>query len=640
MSGDDAIKNHGAERRLFLRRTIAAGVLLLVLIGLLLARIYYLQVAKHGYYETRSQDNRMRVEVVSPVRGLIYSRHGQLLANNQPAYQLEIVPEQVTDSVEATLDRLNAIVTITAADRSRFQARMRQTPSFRGTPIKLSLTQREVARFEVNREQFPGVDIRAGLTRHYPMGKYAAHVVGYVGGITERDLSDIDRKRYRGASHIGKSGVELSYESALHGNPGSRVIETNASGRALRQLDESPAEAGQSLVLTLDARLQRAAYDALGDKDGAIVALDPEDGGVLALVSKPGYDSDLFVDGISHKNYARLINNPHKPLYNRALQGQYPPGSTIKPVMALGALESGLIDPDKRVWCPGYITLPGSEHHYRDWKRSGHGWINLTQAIERSSDVYFYKLGMKLGIDDIHRYGALFGLGHKTGIDLPRENPGIMPSREWKHGHRSQPWYPGETLITVIGQGYMTATPLQLAVVASQIAERGHAYKPHVLKARRDTQTGATTPVAPEALSPIQLTDQRHWETVINAMKGVINDPRGTAHHYVGMNLKYPIAGKSGSAQVAGLPQNEVAPDLASIPYKLREHALFIAFAPIEDPKIAVAVLVEHGGGGSSVAGPIARDVIDSYLDSLQGEPRGPITAKTRDAPPRVAEDS
>ena len=473
----------------------------------------------------------------------------------------------------------------------------------------------EVARFEVNREQFPGVDIRAGLTRNYPLGTYAAHLVGYVGGITERDLGRVDPKRYRGSSHIGKSGVELSYESQLHGYPGSRVVETNASGRALRQLEMHPPKAGDSLYLTLDSKLQKAAFEALGDADGAVVALDPENGGIIAMVSKPSYNPNLFVDGISHANYAKLLNDPHKPLYNRTLQGQYPPGSTVKPVMAIGALETGVINPNQKVWCPGYITLPGSEHRYRDWKRSGQGWIDLTDAIERSSDVYFYKLGLSLGIDNIHRYGTMFGLGQPTGVDLPRENSGLMPSREWKHGTRHLPWYPGETLITTIGQGFMTTTPLQLALMASELAERGHAYRPHILKAWKDLETGDITDQQPEPLPPIELKDKRHWDIVINAMQGVINSPRGTAHRYVGQNLQYPIAGKSGSAQVAGLPQSEVAPDLDSTPYQLREHALFIAFAPIEDPKIAVAVLVEHGGGGSSVAGPIARKVIDAYLN-------------------------
>lgn len=620
MAADDAIKNHAAEQRLFIIRTVVASLLLLALISMLIARVVYLQIYRHGYYETRSQDNRMRVEVVPPVRGLIFDRDGNLLANNEPAYRLDIVPEQVTDSVKTTVARLSRIVNITEADKQRFYSREKQTPAFRGTPIRLSLTQAEVARFEVNRERFPGVDIHAGLTRNYPLGKYAAHVIGYVGGITESDLAEIDRKRYRGSSHIGKAGVELSYESKLHGYPGARVVETNAAGRSLHPLDTHPATAGDNLTLTLDSALQKTAYNALGDHDGAVVALDPATGGVLAMVSKPGYDPAPFINGISHADYANLLNNPDKPLYNRALQGQYPPGSTIKPFMAIGALETGVIDPDKKVWCPGYITLDGSSHRYRDWKRSGQGWIDLTQAIERSSDVYFYKLGMKLGIDNIHRYGAMFGFGQKTGIDLPRENDGIMPSREWKHGTHHMPWYPGETLITVIGQGYMTTTPLQLAQAVSEIAQRGHAYKPHVLKSWRDPQTHTTTAYQPQALPPIELKDKRHWDIVINAMKGVIDSPHGTAHYYVGMHLKYPIAGKSGSAQVAGLPQNEVAPDLESIPHRLREHALFIAFAPIENPRIAIAVLVEHGGGGSSVAGPIARRVIDSYLDGLSDD--------------------
>lgn len=614
MAEDDALKNHAAERRLFIVRTIAAGALLVVLVGLLIARVVYLQIFQHDYYQTRSQDNRMRVEVVPPVRGLIYDHAGKLLANNQPAYRLEIVPEQVKN-LNDTIDRLGQIIPISAADKKRFTERKQQTPAFRGTPIRLNLTQRELARFEVNREQFPGVDIRAGLTRHYPMGKFAAHLVGYVGGITERDLRNVNDKRYRGSSHIGKAGVELSYESRLHGYPGSRVVETNASGRALRQLEKHPPKAGDNLYLTLDSKLQKKAFKALGDHDGAVVALDPNNGGILAMVSKPSYNPNLFVDGISQAKYSDLLHDPRKPLYNRTLQGQYPPGSTIKPVMALGALETGVIDPNKKVWCPGYITLPGSDHRYRDWKRSGQGWINLTQAIERSSDVYFYKLGMKLGIDNIHRYGSMFGLGQKTGVDLPRENSGIMPSRAWKHGHRHLPWYPGETLITVIGQGFMTTTPLQLALLTSEIAERGQAYRPHILKAWKDPETGQISPHKPKPLPPIELKDKRHWDIVINAMQGVVNNVHGTAHRYVGQNLKYPIAGKSGSAQVAGLSQNEIAPDLDSIPYKLREHALFIAFAPIKDPQIAIAVLVEHGGGGSSVAGPIARRVIDAYLD-------------------------
>ncbi|MBO9471195.1 penicillin-binding protein 2 [Endozoicomonas sp. G2_2] len=612
MAADNAIKNHAAERSMFLLRTAVAGAVIAVLVGVLLFRVSYLQVLRHGYYETRSQDNRMRVQVMPPVRGLIYDRNGVILADNLPAYRLEIVPEQVED-LSATLDRLANIIEIRDADRDRFHERVAKTPRFRGVPIRLNLSQREVARFEVNRGDFPGVEIRAGLTRHYPLGAVAAHLVGYVGGITVQDLRRVDEKRYRGSNHIGKSGVEYSYESRLHGEPGSRVVETNASGRALRELEMNRPTAGESLYLTIDARLQKAAFDALGDQDGAVVAMDPNTGGLLALVSKPSYDPDLFVDGISHINYKRLITDPHKPLFNRALQGQYPPGSTVKPVMALAGLETDQIEADKQVWCPGFITLPGSNHRYRDWKRSGHGWVDMPEAIFRSSDVYFYKLGLKLGIDNIHRYGELFGLGARTGVDLPRENSGIMPSRAWKNGTRNQPWYPGETLNTIIGQGFMTTTPLQLAQMTSRIAGRGDGYKPHVLRAWKNPVDGSVTSSTPTPLRPIQLNDPAHWQVVIKGMEEVIGNPRGTAYHYVGQNLDYTIAGKSGSAQVTKLAQNEAAPDLEDVEHQFRDHALFVAFAPIENPEIAVAVLVEHGGGGSSVAGPVARQVIDAF---------------------------
>lgn len=612
MAADDAIKNHAAERHLFLLRTLVAGMVLTVLVGLLVSRVVYLQIFKHGYYETRSQDNRMRVQLMPPVRGLIYDRNGVLLADNLPAYRLEIVPEQV-DDLDATLDRLAQLIDIRPADRHRFHDRVAKSPRFRSVPIRLNLSQREAARFEVNRGDFAGVDIRAGLTRHYPLGEVAAHLVGYVGGITARDLAAVDDKRYRGSSHIGKSGVEYSHESRLHGEPGSRVVETNANGRSLRELELNRPTAGQNLYLTIDARLQRAAYQALGDNDGAVVAVDPASGELLALVSKPSYDPDLFVDGISHVNYNRLISDPHKPLFNRALQGQYPPGSTIKPVMALAGLETGRIDPQKQVWCPGYITLPGSKRRYRDWKRSGHGWVDMREAIYRSSDVYFYKLALQLGIDNIHRYGALFGLGAKTGIDLPRERNGLMPSRAWKRGSRNLPWYPGETLNTVIGQGFMSTTPLQLAQMTSLIAARGNGAPPHVLKAWQPPASGEIVRTTPQALAPIELKDRRHWQVVIEGMAAVVSAPRGTAYHYVGQDLDYTIAGKSGTSQVASLAQNEAAPELADVERRFRDHALFVAFAPIEAPQIAVAVLVEHGGGGSSVAGPVARQVIDAF---------------------------
>lgn len=607
------LKDHMAERRLFLRRTVVAGVAMAILAGLLIARLGYLQIAQHGYYDTRSDDNRMRVQVVPPVRGLIHDRNGVVLADNLPAYRLEVVPERV-DDLDGALDRLSRYVEIREADRERFHRRLSQSPDFRGVPIRLDLSSEEVARFEVNRHKFPGMEIRAGLSRHYPLGEVASHLIGYVGGITEREMLTLDDKRYRGTNHVGKTGVEYSHEDLLHGYPGSRIVEANASGRPLRDIEFNRPTPGHNLHLTVDARLQKAAWRALGDNDGAVIAIDPRTGGILALVSRPGFDPDRFVDGIGEEAYQALIDNPHQPLFNRALQGQYPPGSTIKPIMALAALETGNIDPTKEIRSPGYITLPGGDRRWRDWKREGHGRVNLTEAIFRSSDVYFYKLGMKLGIDTMHRFGTLFGLGRRTGIDLPRERAGLMPSREWKHGALNQVWYPGETLNTVIGQGYMTATPLQLAQMTALLAERGEGHRPHVVMAA-ETPAGKTTKKEPgEPLEPIRLGDDRHWDIVIEAMEKVVHAPRGTAHYYMGRNLPYRVAGKTGTSQVRGMAQDEEAPEMEEVAYRHRDHALFVGFAPVEEPRIAVAVLVEHGGSGGSVAGPVAREVLDAYM--------------------------
>lgn len=614
MPANSPLKDHMAERRLFLLRTIIAGAVMAILAGVLIARLGYLQISQHDYYDTRSNDNRMRVQVVPPVRGLIYDRNGVVLADNLPAYRLEVVPEQV-DDLDAALERLGRYVEIRETDRERFRQRLARSPGFRGVPIRLNLSQEEVARFEVNRRKFPGMEIRAGLTRHYPLGEVAAHLIGYVGGINERELLRLDDKRYRGANHIGKTGVEAGYEHLLHGYPGSRIVEANAAGRPLREIEFNRPTPGHNLYLTVDARLQEAAHAALEGHDGAVVAIDPRTGGVLALVSRPGFNPGRFVDGIASKEYQALLDDPHQPLFNRALQGQYPPGSTVKPIMALAALETGSIDPDRQVWSPGYITLPGNDRRWRDWKREGHGWLDLTEAVFRSSDVYFYKLGMALGIDAMHRFGALFGFGRRTGIDLPREREGLMPSREWKHGARNQPWYPGETLNTVIGQGYMSATPLQLAQMTALIARRGDGRKPHVLMASETPITGGLEHAPGEPVEPIRLQDSQHWDLVIEAMEKVVHAPRGTAHYTMGRDLPYRMAGKTGTSQVRGMAQDqEKAPDKEDLEYRFRDHALFVGFAPVAEPRIAIAVLAEHSGSGGSVAAPIARAVIDAYL--------------------------
>ncbi|AWN17407.1 Cell division protein FtsI [Peptidoglycan synthetase] [Salinisphaera sp. LB1] len=628
MAVDENLKNHADERRRFRRRMVMAAAGVVLLFVALIARLIDLQVVHYDRYSAAAQDNRTRIQAIPPVRGLIYGRDHTVLADNRPSYSLDVVPARVHD-MPTMLNRLARIVPITRAQRRRFARRAASAPSYRAVPLIAGLDKRSLARFEVRRNQFPGVKVQAGLTRAYPLGKKAAHVVGYVSGITASDLRRVDDRRYRKSTNIGKSGVEYSYESRLHGYPGSRVVEVTAVGRPLRQLERHPPLAGDDIYLTLNAALQRTAYQALGSKAGAVVALDPKTGGVLAMVSKPSFKPGLFVNGISPSAYHRLLSNPRHPLYNRAIQGEYPPGSTIKPVMAIAGMEAGNIDPQKKVWCPGYITLPGSSYHYRGWKRSGQGWLNLTQAITRSADVYFYKLGLKTGIDNLHRYAAMFGLGHDTGIDLARENAGLMPSRAWKHSVDHRPWYPGQTLNTVIGQGHVTATPLQLAQMTSLIAEHGHGFKPHLLKAWRSSGTGRMHRYKPRPLPPIRLKNSRHWGIVTRAMRDVVSNPHGTAYWYVGQNLEHPIAGKSGTAQVAGLPQHAAAPNEMSVQRPVRPHALFIAFSPVRNPQIAVAVVVDHGGGGSSVAGPIARHVIDHYLDRTRNQPQASASAKT-----------
>lgn len=612
MTEETPLKNHKLERALVVRRVVICSIAMAVLTGALVARLYYLQILKHEYYSLRSEDNRTTVQVVSPVRGIIYDRHGMVLAGNVPAYRIEVIPNQV-DDMEAALDRLDQLLGLRKADRQRFRERMRENPDYLGIPILFNLSKQEVARFVVNQRQFPGMRVEAGLRRHYPLGKAAAHLVGYAGAITAADLRRLDRDLYRGTSHVGKTGVEKAYEKILHGRPGSRVVEVNAAGRPLRQLAYHPPKPGRNIYLTIDAHLQKVAYRALGDRAGAVVAIDPDTGGILALVSRPSYKPGLFVGGITQQQYQALLSNPWNPLFNRALNGAYPPGSTIKPVWALAALATNVIDPDKELWCPAYITLPGSDRHWRGWNRGGFGWVAMQEAIFRSSDVYFYQLGLKLGIDTMHRFGNMFGLGHKTGIDLPGEDSGLMPSRRWKHAMQHQPWFPGETLNTAIGQGYMKATPLQLAFMTALIAGRGNSYKPHVLNAIENPVTGERIAYEPEPVS-IPITDPQAWELVIDAMEKVVHSPRGTAYSYIGRDIPYRMAGKSGTAQVVTIAQGQAAPDYEDMPVQHRPHALFIAFAPVADPRIAVAVVVEHGGGGSSTAGPVARKVIDAYL--------------------------
>ena len=606
------IKDYLFESRLFMQRSIQALVFAALLLAALVGRLIYLQVVAHEHFITLSDDNRIKILPLPPNRGLIFDRNGLILADNLPSYRLEITPEQVRD-MQGTLDRLAQLVNIRDVDRKRFDNLRARTPAFKPVPLRFHLSDEEVARFAIDRHKFPGVDIVAGLSRHYPHGPLAAHALGYVGRVDERDLQRIDASNYSGTTHIGKVGIEKTYEDVLHGKVGFSQVETNAEGRVLRTLVRTPPVPGENLYLTLDAELQNVAEQAFGDNAGAAVVIDPNNGDVLAFVSKPTYDPNLFVNGIDTETYHALNTDPQRPLFNRALRGQYPPGSTIKPFVGLGGLEQGITSPQAHTYCPGFYQLPGKDRKYRDWKRTGHGTVDLHSAIAESCDVYFYDLALSMGIDRLHEYLSQFGFGTATGIDISGELGGLMPSRDWKRGARSEPWFPGETLITGIGQGFVLTTPVQLASATATLARYGHRLRPHIVASTQKYDDPGLTPLAVETLLDIPVGDRHHWSDVIDAMREVVHGKRGTARK-IGIDIEYDIAGKTGTAQVFGLKEEEKY-DADKLAKKLHDHSLFIAFAPVDEPMVAIAIVVEHGGSGSAVAAPIARIILDKFLE-------------------------
>ena len=607
------LKDHLLETRLVVNRAIMLLVLALILTLILLGRLLYLQVIEHQHFTTLSEDNRVKLQPIPPNRGLIFDRNGILLANNLPSYRLEITPEQV-DNMPATLDALAEYIEINKDDRDRFEKLLTRKPRFEAIPLRFHLNDEEVASFAVNRHRFPGVEISAGLARQYPLGKLAAHAIGYVGRIDEQALQHLDTSNYRGTTHIGKIGIEKSFESKLHGRVGVQQVETTAQGRVLRVLQRTPPIPGNNLYLTLDSRVQAIAEQAFGDYAGSAIAIDPRNGDILAFVSLPAYDPNPFVNGIAYDDYAALKDDDKEPLFNRALRGQYPPGSTIKPFMGLAGLEQGITGTHSKTYCPGFYTLPNNSRKFRDWKRGGHGTVDLHKAIVQSCDVYFYDLALSLGIDRIHDYLQHFGFGRKTGIDIQGELSGLLPSQEWKRSRRNEPWFPGETIITGIGQGFFLITPIQLATAAAALANGGRVMKPKIINAEQDANSGELLPQHSELVETVNVYEQQNWDAVIEAMVDVVHSARGTARK-IGADSPYRIAGKTGTAQVFGLKEEEKY-NAKEIEEKLRDHALFIAFAPVEDPQIAVAVVVEHGGGGGSVAAPIARTIMDAYLQA------------------------
>ncbi len=608
----DSVKDIFEEKKSFTHRVWFAALLVLVLIGLLVARLGQIQIFQHDYYVTRADENRMRLVPVAPVRGLIFDRNGVLLAQNQPNYVLEITPENV-DGLDATLARLAEVVRLTDGDIARFKERMRRTQRYRAVPLRTNLSMEEVARYEINRYDFTGVDVSAQLERDYPMGEVTSHLIGYVGGISDADYATLTESDYQGLTQIGKSGIERSHENDLRGTPGNKIVEARAGGRPVRELDYHAGKAGEDLYLSIDAKLQSVAENAFGDLNGAAVAINPKNGEVLAMVSKPGFAPAPFVEGIDNTSYHALLDDPDRPLYNRALLGTYPSGSTVKPFLALGGLRYGTINPEKAVFDPGYFQLPNIERKYRCDKRNGHGWIALDQAIAQSCDVYFYQAALNLGIDRIDEILSAFGFGHVTGIDIPNEKAGILPSREWKRRVYKQNWYMGETVNMGVGQGYFTVTPVELAQAVARMAMHGAGFKPHLVHAMRDAN-GDTAEVTPEPLEPIKGIDDSIYQRVIKGMTLAMQPPLGTARA-VFSDAPYTCAGKTGTAQVAGLKQDETyAPKVDNVPKHLRDHALFIAFAPLDDPQIAVAVVAEHSGFGATSAAPIARQMMDQYL--------------------------
>ena len=611
MAHRSPVVDYSSDSRLFRRRVNVAALICVLLVAGLFVRLAKLQIVEYAHFANLSENNRVRLMALPPNRGLIYDRNGVVLAENRPTFHLELIPEQI-DDLDATLKSLSEIVSLSERDVKQFRQSMRAHRSFESISLRTRLDDVEVARLAVNRHRFPGMDISARLTRNYPQGEAAVHAIGYVGRINEKEMDLIDQGNYRGTSHIGKTGLEKFYEDELHGTVGQQNVEVNAEGRVIKVVDKIPPVSGNDLFLSLDIELQKVAEQALGDQYGSVVAMIPKTGEVLAFASTPTYDPNLFVHGISHAKYKALQTAEGKPMFNRTLYGQYPPGSTLKPFVGLAGLEANSINMDEEIACKGHYLLPGDDtkRKYRDWKKEGHGPADMEVAIEQSCDVYFYELAYRMGIDRIHDFLEKFGFGKKTGIDLLGERSGLLPSRAWKKKAQRTIWYPGETLIAGIGQGYMLTTPLQLAVATATLANEGVRPQPHLLKSIQQSDTGEIKTFEPEA-TRFSLNYPRHWDDMFRSMKKVVHGRLGTARA-TGWGMKYKMAGKTGTAQVFGVAQDEEY-DEETIAKKLRDHGLFVAFAPFESPEIAVAVVVENGEHGSWMA-KIARKVTDFYL--------------------------
>ena len=612
MMHDGAFSDPARERELFARRLFVGTLVTLLLTVVLSLRYFDLQISRHEDFATQSNNNRVLVRPLPPSRGLIYDRKGELIADNRPSYNLTIVPER-SQNVEHLLSELGKLINISKRDIDRFNKNLRRRRPYEQTTLHVNLSESERAILAVNGHRLNGAETSARLIRHYPHKDLFAHAVGYVGRINERETQTIEAVKYSGTDSIGKIGLEKFYEAQLLGTVGSEQVETNARGRAMRILDQTPAVSGDNLTLYLDSDLQRVAFDAFQGERGALVAIEIETGGILAMVSTPSYDPNLFVSGISQKNYDGLLYSNDRPLFDRSIRGQYPPGSTIKPLFGLIALQHDIVTPEYKINDNGYFFFKGIERPWRDhnFARGGHGdGVDLSKAIIESCNIYFYGLGVKTGIDLLADYGSQFGLGAKTGIDMPSERPGIMPSRAWKKGAHGQSWFKGDTINTSIGQGFMLTTPLQLAVMSARIASRGDVRTPRLVKSINGVEQPAAEGGAKIDISP------RHWDYMHKAMQDVVHSSRGTARS-INKGLDYKIAGKTGTAQAISIDAEEKY-DSSKLNKNQWDHALFVAFAPVENPKIAIGLIVENGEHGGSSAAPIARAVFDAYMESQE----------------------
>ncbi|HHL19176.1 MAG TPA: penicillin-binding protein 2, partial [Thiothrix sp.] len=615
-----SIKDERKEIALFRSRAFAAGVFVFILLLLIVSRAFYLQVVQYEHYTKLSKENYQKHIPIPPVRGKIYDRNGETLADNHKEYALEVVRDK-TENLEEKLTKLAKIFSLSEKDLKKIRKKLRTRNRYQPIEIKKNLSRKEIAIFSANRPRYLGFDIAVRMERTYPLKNIAGHVLGYVGRIDKRDLKKIDKKKYKGSTHIGKAGLEKTYENLLHGEVGYLLVEVDVRGKHKKELGKKRPVAGQDLYLSLDIKLQTKIEKIFEETGhiGAVVALNPVNGEVLAMVSVPSYDLNMFVNGISHANYKALRENPDRPLYSRAFQGAYPPGSTIKPMVALAGLNTGMVTPSQSIRAPGYYRIKGKGRRYRCWKKSGHGYVNMNHAIYQSCDIYFYDLAYRMNIDRFSSELSKFGFGKKTGIDLPHEKTALLPTRDWKKKRYGTNWYPGDTVNVGIGQGYWTATPLQLAHAVGIVAMHGKNPKPHLLRAVKHDKRNSKQEYVPVPLNPpVVLKKASYWNEAIKGMVNVVHGPRGTARRS-GAGATYRFAGKTGTAQVFGIAQGAKY-NASKLSKKLHDHALFVAFAPVKNPQIALAVIAENAGGGSKHAAPIARKVLDAYFHPNEGE--------------------